>query len=664
MTQTRTQTPNRAATFLPGDPICDALFTGKRGFAAQNKQFREGPIEFLPGHFSNDWPFLIFKKKLAADLTKHFPRTVDEWGRVSGNGIRSNFYGLQHVNGFPMRPATFPLADNRLLRTKANLLNEFEKPWHKVALIALVRLFCTSLEPVPLRLRKGSSSMLPFFDTNMEKKKEISTNALLTGRQSAEWMMKGDYQRAWIQNQCGGAYQTVYRRQSSDAITYESGVWKAKDRPVADLEFALTGGAAGTYVPSSKMLGEVDFKVPEGFFRERNRTAQGGPLGMNAVLMPIAQAVRNRVYDVYSYTFHHTTREQMQTDLRSWKFSIAADVSNHDQFWPTFILEAIVEGMQAEGLQEWWTHLYRVKSALPLYVTDVDEGKGNILIGDWRKPDLHSGLPSGNAFTDLEGTWLMTWVYFLVMVEHTLPAIIPQLSDVASAMQVWDSFLKGKLPICMKDKSDDALLGWTDPAYIPKAKILMQKLKDGIQVSKYMKISYEDGGAFLGNVLLYPASGAFEGMVLIGNGVSLPVNQFSPEYGVQSGVKDRSRVKRPFPGLAWETLPTVYGSCPAYGGIMELIEKHWYDVYHESYRGMREALLVADTERLADYVSQNAIKLSLFDLTAIDREVLADPDKLQYKFLPTDVSPGVLEMLFQGLTLKEVEPFFRSAYSG
>lgn len=652
-------------TFRPGDPICDALFSGANARMFRDKEYKEGPIEFLPGHFSTDPGVLTFKANLANRLSRDWPASVDDLGRVYGNGVRSNFHGLRHVNGFPMLPATFPISDNRLLRTRENLLNEFKEPWHQLSLRTFVRLTCTGLNPVPLKLRDGSSSMLPYMEKRMPQKQEQCERTLATAKQSSEWMAKGDFVRPWIENACGGAYGTVYRRQSSDAVSVEKGQFVPKVRKVADEEFAVSGGERGKFEPSSKLFGSsVPYKIPNGFFRERNRTAQGGPLGMNAALMPIAQSIRDTMYSRYAYTFHHTTRESMQSDLRKWKFSIAADVGQHDQFWPTFVLDTIVQGMQDAGLQEWWTRLYKVKASLPLYVTDVAPGLGNVLIGDWRKPDLHPGLSSGNAFTDLEGTWVMTWVYFTMLIEHTMPSLIPFMKEASTCAEIWDRFLTGKLSICLKDKSDDALLGWTDDALLPAANKLLELMQKGEQVSPYMKISYENGGAFLGNILLYPESKNFSGMVLVGNANSLVINQFSPEYSVQSKIRDRSKTKRPFPGLAWESLSQVYGSAPAYGAIMEAIEEEWYNVFHESYGSYRSKLLEQDKLNLQRYVDERAIKLSAADLSAIDREILADPDKLQYKWLPSDASQGVVDLLFKGLPLSKVEPFFRSAYNG
>lgn len=649
--------------FKPGDPVCDALFSGQKALRNRDKQYTEGPIEFLPGHFSNDWPFLKFKEELSLKLTKAFPETVDDFGRVSGNGVRSNFFGVRHVNGFPMRPSSFPLTDNRYLREKAGLSNSFVEPWHKVALQAIVELFFADLQPVALKLRKGSSSMMPYYETKMEPRKEIARHSLRNAAKAGDLFGKGDFETPWRQFQIGGAYHTVYRRQSSDAITKHGNDYHAKPRPVADFDYAISGGRRGTFLPASKELGDVDFRVPPGFFRERNRTAAGGPFGLNAALMPLAQSCRLHIYQEYAYTFHHTTRESMQQSLRDWAFSIAVDVSSHDMYWPTFILDTVADSMGNVGISDWWRQLYLAKSRLPLYVTDVDVGKGNVLFGDWRKPNLHSGLPSGNALTDIEGTIVMTWVYLMVQVEHTFPSGVNQLKELSSAKVFIDRYLKGTLPIKLKDKSDDGLLGWSDPTLVVQARKLLDRMKAKESISPYMSISYEHGGAFLGNILLYPETKEFKGVVLIGNVNSLVINQFSPEYGVSSSVKDRSRTKRPFPGLAWETYSQAYGSSPVYGGVMEIVEECWFNHYHESYRGYRDALLLSDKAALEKYIKEQGLKMDSVNLSPVDHEVLADPSKLQYKYVPEDVSPAVLEMLFQGLGLEETEPYFRSIYA-
>jgi hypothetical protein len=650
-----------APFYQKDDPKLKGCFIGPKALRNRDKQYKEGPIEYIDGHMSNDPLDLKVMDEFSRRAMKN-PRlaeSVDSEGRVFGNGVRSNWYGIRHVNGFPMQPATWPLAHNEHLRAESGLANDFTQEWHRRAFRALIKLFFTGLEPTAVKLRNGSSSCAPFFTTKMAEKIDILSYSLESMEKAGKLMLAGEHGTAWKLYHIGGFYYIVYRRQSSDKIDLTNGVWIAKDRPVADFEFAISSGRRGSYSPSSKRLPDY-LNAPEGFFRERNRTAQGAPLGTNGPLMVIAHPIRKRIYDRYAFTFHHTTREEQQKSLREAKFLIAADVASHDQFWPSFILEETVSVMKDIGLPEWWVEIYRSKSKLPMYVTDVSPTEGNVMIGDLNNPNLSVGLPSGNAFTDLEGTMLMTWVYFIIMVEHTLPGLISSMSTDEATLQIMDQFLQGKLSIRLKDKSDDALLYWADEALVPLAQKLQQKMQDGEQVSPYMTVGYEHGGAFLGNILLYPADKDPAKMVLIGNILSFITNQLSPEYGVQSGVKDRSRVQRPFPGLAWESIHDVYGSSPVFGDVLELLEACWYDVFGESYIHFRDNLLERDRKRLAHFVRTMRLKSGLDSLTEMDHEVLASPDKLHYKFAESDISADVVDMLFHGLPLEKVEPHFNN----
>jgi hypothetical protein len=653
-----------APIYRKGDPICDMLFLSTKAKRNQVKEYREGPIEVDYNIFSNDRDFLRFKDNFSRAAMKWVP-DVDKEGRVYGNGLRSDFNGMRHVNGYPMINATYPLADNRLLRAKEGLVNEFVEPWHRNVLEAITELFFEDLEPVRMKMRKGSSSCFPFFETNMSKRVEFAKFSLDSALSAGKMMQNQDYLGAWEQYYMGGAVYCVYRRQSTDGISYDPKTqeWTFKDRPVADLEFAISGGRRGTFKPANKHFDNVDFYVPKGFARERNRTAMGGPWALNAALAPIAQSVRKRIYDVFSYSTHHTTRASIQDDLRDWKFTIAADVSNHDWFWPTFIIKTMGDKLKDMNFDERWVELFEVCNLLPRYVTDVGPGQENLLIGDPRQPDQHGGLTSGNSFTDIFGTVGMLWIYFMIQVEHTYPQLIKSLQKPESAKRVLMQYLQGTLPIVIKDKSDDALLGWKDTALIGKANALMEKMKKGEQISPYMKVSYEHGGAFLGSILYYPSNKDGSKLNLIGNIQSLVTNLFSPEYGVQSGVRDRSKVKRPFPGLAWETLAQVYASCPLYGDVMELIEKEWYDVYHESFYSRKFKQLQTDKVNLQRYVEEFK-QVGAKNLTSIDLEVLNDPTKMEYKFQESDVSPEVFDFLYQGLSLEEIEPYFNSIVRG
>lgn len=646
--------------FLPGDPVCDALFIGRKAERNKTKQFREGPVQVLPNVFSNDAAFLLFKDNLSHRLTSEFGASVDEDGRVSGNGVRSDFYGARHVSGYPMIPATYPLVSNEYLREQKDLVNKFVSIEHENYFRALVRLFFSDLEPQAIPIKKNSSSVLPFCTKDENEKRSQVKFSLSNALKAGGMMLKGDYTTPWIQYHIGGAYFTVYRQQASDSVMLSGKTFTAKERLVADRDFAQSGGRNGTFLPSSKAFGnEIDFNVPEGFFRARNRTAKGGPLGMNAPLMPIAHSVRKRIYHEYDYSFHHTTRASIESDVRDLAYVIAADVSNHDWYWPHFILEVMRSELLSMGFAPEWVELYVTKSKLPDFVTDIGPDSVNMLNGDWRKPSNSGGLPSGNAFTDIEGTIFMAFTYFMIQVEHTMPILMKHGKTVEQAVPVMHDYLKGNLPIKIKNKSDDALLGWSDGALIPAAKKLQDKMRNNEQVSPYMIVTYEHGGAFLGSILLYPATRKMSDVVLIGNIQSYVTNQFAPEYGIYSGVGDRSKAKRPYGGLAWNTMRENYGSCPIFDDVKNVIEREWSVVYGESYDAMRRAWAHADEAALADNI-RTSTTTSLPGLSDVDIEVLMDPSRAEWKYAASDISTTVKDLLFKGIPVEEVEVFFNS----
>lgn len=668
--------PSQYPTFKAGDPVCDALFASKQAVRNRDKSFTERPTEVFPvkygQYISTDEPFLALKDKLSVRLSAHpmLQPNVDEWGRVSGNGIRDNFLGIRNYGGYPMVPATFPMADNSLLREQAGLSNRWVEPWHEKMFRALVRVFFSELTPQPMRLRKSSSSMIPWYMNKLPPKVDYARFVLANAEKGARMMMSGDYIGAFSNYAMGGAYHTVYRRQPTDAVWREKGEWHSKERPVASLEYAVSGGRSGTYAPAHKDLAaggmidtkEYNFSPRVGFFRERNRTAKGGPLGVNAPLMPVAQAVRASLYGRFPFSYHHTTRDSQQKEIAASKFVLAADVSNHDHFWPQeLVLDTIGDELLRMGYADWWVHLFMISFKLPDYVTDVGPGLGNVLIGDWRAPANRGGLPSGQAFTDLMGTLVMTFVYFQIQVDWTYPELVKTMERATEdgAVRLWEDYLSGRMPISLKDKSDDALMLWSEDRYVARAHRLSKAMELGEErINPYMNVSLEKGGAFLGSILLYPQSKDISKMILIGNGISYIVNQLCPEYSVQSAVVDRSRAKRPFNGLAWATMDLNYASCPVYGLLKEEMERVHYDVYGTSYTAMRERWLADDQRSLRDYLRH--VSASLPDLTMVETEVLADPSKAEWKYLAEDISEEILSMLFQGLTTDEVTPYFNS----
>lgn len=302
------------AVHLLGTPLVDVLFDSVEAKQAAKRERRDGPIDIFPGHWSSDLHMQKIKDQISRDSTAHpdLAENVDDLGRCFGTGVRSNFYGIRHLNGFPMKNGTWPMVSNLGKREELGLTNQWKEPWHRDLFRAFTRLFFEDLQPRPLKIRKNSSTVVPYFTKKPRLRRELAERALIQAKAAGELMLKGDYKEAYLAYQMGGAYYVVYRSQSTDKIEYEKGKWTAKDRLVADIEYAVSGGTKGNLFVSSKALDDVDFRVVDGMFRERLRTAMGGPFQLNAALMPVMQSARKHIYEVYGFSFHHTTRKQKQ----------------------------------------------------------------------------------------------------------------------------------------------------------------------------------------------------------------------------------------------------------------------------------------------------------------------------------------------------------------
>jgi hypothetical protein len=449
-----------AVLFDYDSPVAQALFKTGTARQAAERSFREGPIETYRNIWSTDPEMLSYKDTFSRAATKEFPESVDEYGRVFGNGVRSNFFEMRHVNGYPMIPATWPLNDNRLKREKEGLVDKPVADWHERLFRSFVRLTFSNVKPVPLKWRKGSSTTITEFTTSDIRKAAVAKDAISYAPYAGGLMLKGKYDEAFLRYGFGGASYVVYRNQSTDKITLNAdGSFSFKQREVADLLYAVSGGRHGKLFPASKNASEITSIA--GFARERKRTAMACPGTISFAVMPVAQAVRPKLYDEFAFSFHHTSRSQKQEKIRQWDAAIIADVADNDMNWPLWLAEKIwVDELGKMGYADWWLEIFKTSLKLPIYVSTPGPGQGNVLIGDWRKPDLNVGLSSGNPFTDILGTGLMSVVYAIMQIEHTDPSMARYLSEGSQdrSDQFFAQYLKGQLDYGCMSKSDDAAL--------------------------------------------------------------------------------------------------------------------------------------------------------------------------------------------------------------
>jgi hypothetical protein len=644
-------------------------------------------LYIFPHHHSFSENYLAFMDMLSVRLSNEFKPNVDEsTGYCFGNAVRGNFYGLRHVPGVPMTPATYTLISNRHRREALKLARRPLKDWHYNLMLAWWINVIQDIKPTDLAIPRGTSSCAPEFTSKVSRKMEIAREAFRDAEVCGNLMLKGDYASPWIDYKMGGAVYIVYRLQVTDKVAYDpkTRIYTPKGRWVADLDYALSGGLEGELKESDKTKYVKEIFAENGigiknFFSCRKRTAAGAPLKLNSAIGVIADAMRQNMYDKYGITYHDRTREQKTRDVHEFDMAILADVADHDLLWGEYNLEIMIEAFKICGFADWWIALFHRSMTLPQYVTSLSSEDGNTLIGEWDKPNPLSMLLSGSKFTDICGTGGMTPIYAIGQIEHTAPHHIPNLSSLSKAILWVDNYLKHKLDIAQKSKSDDGLLLFRTPRVVAKAKLLQTKLvhvdnkegeyKDFI-FSNYMIIGYEAGGAYLGDLLYFDSSLDLKRSKFIGNIMSFVNNKFAPEYSCPpegTPINQYGRYRRKFPGLAWESAFEVYGDCPIFSQVVEVIEDCWSLTIGGSFQGYMNRLLEEDRKKVSLYALEVAKELDIqiaslqdADLTAIDREVLADPSKIHYKFQPDQISTFIHHLLFNKIPKEEVAPYFYS----
>lgn len=669
-----------AISFIADAPHLQKLFKpGLIGRAV--KHYPRGAIDPIPHLLSIQREQLNNLEELAQTLNKAFPRSVDDMGRVFGNGVRSDFNGLLHLAGMPQERATTPSLDNKNLRAERGLVNEWSSKFDRDLFKAVVVNFFKELPDVKVRIKDRTSSGFGDFSTDLVEKLATFHHYMDNLDHIIKLINANDIETAYKLYELMGPSFTVFRDQPGDKVSIdEKGIRSAKLRRVATPEYAISGGASGSMVDSSKDPAVWGLNELSGrFFTLRRRVAYAQSKGYSFLLLPWAQSIRKSVYERYEFTMHHTTDDQKREKIAPWDFAIPVDVSDHDLLWPVDLYVPVIEEALNElGYESWAIKLFVNALRTAIYVPSIADGEGGFMVGDWRDPQNSTGLVSGNPFTDIAGSVGMIFCYLLTQLKHTLPQVKARLETRSfDELLSWvDGYLKGNQIISAPSKSDDAYLLWKqDLTSVQLANKLMIKMKEiEAKTSKemicdYMIISYEDGGAFLGSVAIYPASKDMSKLIFTGNANSLPVRLYQPEYAckmspeLSPSLYEADRLKmmnRAYPMLAHYSRQEKYGSMPAYVEMMDIIKFCWrkhlqnfmgmsYDSYMEKYAREHTDLMKRDlVRRLQLGVARGIVdpRVMAGQLTSIEMEYVNEPSIVTWKYRDTDVDETLQDMHF------------------
>lgn len=605
------------------------------------------PNWVFPGVHAADMRYRQFCAALARDASRLFPARVREDGFADSTAVTADFSALLSVSGAEMVPATAPLLDRSRLLESKHLSLDFVSSQDRDVFRAGHRLmFGKRRADVPMRFARLSSTSNPFFEYDVVWKNGMITHALANVPRVLDLVMASDLDALRREFAMVFCSTLVKRRQSEGGTGLLEGKFEPKPREVVDREYAATGGKRGRRFVADKRFALRPW-IPDSYpdaAAMRVRTAWGYGAAVTYFLTAAFTGARAYYYDEFAFTWHHTTPEQIAAKVRGAYAVMGADVTQMDQLYPDFLLAA-----HAEWLGDYFhpaiAKMEDMVNWSAFYAPSPGPGIPAYWGGDPRRIDgsVRPGLNSGRASNPDLGKWGMTFSY-VCMLARIWPDILTWRGTLEDSLA---GFLKGEHPdVALLDMADDAVFIVRDTdAGRAGAPQLDAMLRSG-RGSPYFAIGFEDGIAFLGNVLRRDEQG--RDLDPVPNPLTYLVNMFAPEHGIDSP-------HRRYWGLGVQEREKHYAATPLARELSDLVISHWQRHFDASIPHPYAAAAAHAREIRPEALGGD---------TYADIAVRLNPDYLHYRFTAADVSEATLNLTTSSVSadaLKALDPYLPPA---
>jgi hypothetical protein len=404
-----------------------------------------------------------------------------------------------------------------------------------------------------------------------------------------------------------------------------------KRRLANNWKYAITGGRQGKREETKKEVVLPDGSVWPDFSALRVRNIDAGPWAINCDLQMVASSHMKALFRNWPETFHVNTREEILREVDGREV-YCSDVSEYDQSMSKDAVSTpfrIMREFYPEGTCRAAERLMQSPYyAKPL---SLDGLKGMWIANpmDWSF-EMNSGNRSGHAMTSL-----------IAKVNKVIESltVIDRMYRVTSANL--NAFLKGQMPVGLVNNGDDEIV-WT----ITKG-----------DMDRYKALRKQKG---VGHYVVTPETGqGFSGLLLVRPDPSKTTYVPSPRLQTpfeKSYVPERSigGKLRPFWPVGWQDRIDALH-------LTDMGRELW-EVHNFYYRKHLEDKYGVLSNLLAEGI--RSLPVDTKALTAIEREVLADPDKLHYKYSDDDVSDNVLKLITSRVPKDYTYGWLRRYYKG
>lgn len=584
-----------------------------------NALITRSALEILPGMYSFDHEFLRFLRNLSTELNARFKEDLDAEG-FSKTGIYTGFDRLRCPAGYFQTPMSYTTVDNSEYRKELKLSLGYT-PRQKQIAREFWKLIFSSAKVAAVNVAKKSTGGMRRFSMSAQWKLDYAN--WLTQPLEFERMLRAV--ESDDTEELANRYETLYATYIQKRGQVDS---PDKVRYVFDMTYALSGGKEGKPFPTDKKV-VIDGVEYDDFSAIRARVVHAGPWTVNCFLQMIATPAMQAMFHLFPQTFHINTAEEIKAVIDG-HYVYCSDVTEYDRSMSRDAIEAVHDAMS-----EFWDPRL-VKASWRLFIAPyyakplgLESGKGTWVLNpmDW-KQELFAGNRSGHALTSLiaKGNKVIESLF-----------IIDRLYPVLGRVK---TFLEHKGPIKLINNGDDEIVVARELSDMVRFKTVRSDLSAGHYVVKP-----EEGNGFSGLLLLktdvplvYDPSPrvhtSLEKMFVPERGINTGHREFWP---IGMNVRIENLTKTDVGREVWE------------------ITRHCYRKELEAKFGDIRGIIARATEQM---------NLRAAGMTEADREVMDDPDKLHYKWLPEEVNESVLNLVTSKIPEKRVETVLRRYYTG
>lgn len=591
--------------------------------------------EILPGVHSFSSDVLEFQVDYYDTLTARCPATVDESTGLSTNGVFETADKGKCVAGFMANPMGYTPRNNRLLRASLGLKIV---PSHDFLTIVedLTALVHSQWVESDINVTPGSSAGFVGFRHEAAWKIAFADYVF-------QPTVMADYLNMALGDELSFAnrFETVFayysqKRDQVDAI--------GKKRPMWGLDHALNPDENPNDWQYADKRVVIDGKEWNEHSATRARLVNAAPWAINCVIAPVASGTMKSMFARWPSVWHVNTAAQVE-ELINGNHVWFGDASQFDQTHTE-------EGMDAyhNGVRKFWDSqvvdiaeklLYAPYYARPLSLEGDPAWVGTVFS---KQREVVCGNRSGHAWTSLYNK--------VKMVAAILYAIHEAGYKVIGNLDFW---LEGKGPVKFINNGDDTVLYAKDKAALDRV-IACLTGKNAVY-----KLARENGGVYNGmpTILMDAETLKYR---CTQNHFSSIIKILTPERPVYNP-KTLTELRRDqesgrkifrkywFLGLA-DKINNSYKDPVAevvWGTFLEM-----WGIKMRNYLSIPEMLDIARKKvpPLGGHLSQ------------ADAEVLDDPRKLHYKWLPEEVTAKVLDEVTSKVSFSVFKQFIADKFKG